>query len=103
MRKTQLRYQHYGPQFYDEVEKRELLDVLESKYPFRWWGANSKVLQFERAYADHMAHYLGVRSAAGSTISSGLTPPSTRPTPARARRAPAARRCAPHDPRPACH
>ena len=31
--------QPYGPQFYDDVEKRELLDVLESKSPFRWRGA----------------------------------------------------------------
>ena len=31
VRKTQLRYQPYGPQFYDDVEKRELIDVLESK------------------------------------------------------------------------
>src|SRR3990172_4344765 len=50
VRKTPLRSGPYGPQFYDEVEKRELLDVLESKSPFRWSGPKSKVLQFEKAY-----------------------------------------------------
>ena len=64
VRKTQLRYKHYGPKFYDEGEKRGLLDVLDSKYPFRWWDSNTKVLQFEKAYASHIGvkHALGVTS-----------------------------------------
>ncbi|HIQ22847.1 MAG TPA: DegT/DnrJ/EryC1/StrS family aminotransferase [Planctomycetes bacterium] len=64
VRKTPLRYRPYGPQFYDEVEKRELLDVLESKAPFRWHGESSKALQFEQAYAKHIGvkHALGVTS-----------------------------------------
>ncbi len=57
----------YGPQFYDDVEKRELLDVLESRQPFRWCGENSKVLQFEKNYAAH----LGVKHALG--VTSGTT------------------------------
>ncbi|MFV1966491.1 MAG: DegT/DnrJ/EryC1/StrS family aminotransferase [Pirellulaceae bacterium] len=67
VRKNQLHYRHYGPQFYDDVEKNELIDVLESKYPFRWWGKNSKVLQFEQAYAEH----IGVKYALG--VTSGTT------------------------------
>jgi 8-amino-3,8-dideoxy-alpha-D-manno-octulosonate transaminase len=64
VRRETLRYRPYGPQFYDEVEKQELLDVLDSKSPFRWRGANSKVLQFEQAYASHIGvqHALGVTS-----------------------------------------
>ncbi|NQU19904.1 MAG: DegT/DnrJ/EryC1/StrS family aminotransferase [Candidatus Nealsonbacteria bacterium] len=66
VRKTPLRSQPYGPQFYDDVEKRELLDVLESRAPFRWYGLKgpSKVLQFEKMYADHIGvkHALGVTS-----------------------------------------
>ncbi len=67
VRKNMLHYQPYGPQFYDDVEKQELIDVLESKYPFRWWGENSKVLQFEEAYASH----IGVKYALG--VTSGTT------------------------------
>jgi 8-amino-3,8-dideoxy-alpha-D-manno-octulosonate transaminase len=67
VRKSQLSYKHYGPQFYDEVEKRELIEVLESKAPFRWRGDDSKVLQFEKAYAAH----IGVKHAVG--VTSGTT------------------------------
>jgi len=67
VRKGQLSYRAYGPQFYDEVEKRELIEVLESKAPFRWRGADSKALQFEQAYAKH----IGVKHAIG--VTSGTT------------------------------
>jgi len=67
VRKTPLRYQSYGPQFYDEVEKREILEVLESRRPFRWWKGESKALQFEQAYAKH----IGVKYAIG--VTSGTT------------------------------
>jgi 8-amino-3,8-dideoxy-alpha-D-manno-octulosonate transaminase len=64
VRDSSLHYSPYGPQFYDDVEKQELIDVLESRYPFRWWGEDSKVLQFEQAYASHIGvkHALGVTS-----------------------------------------
>ncbi len=67
VRKTPLGARPYGPQFYDDVEKRELLDVFESRAPFRWWNPGSKVLQFEKAYAKH----LGVKYALG--VTSGTT------------------------------
>jgi 8-amino-3,8-dideoxy-alpha-D-manno-octulosonate transaminase len=67
VRKTPLRYQAYGPQFYNEVEKREILEVLESRRPFRWWKNDSKALQFEQAYAAH----IGVKYAIG--VTSGTT------------------------------
>jgi 8-amino-3,8-dideoxy-alpha-D-manno-octulosonate transaminase len=67
VRKTALGTGPYGPQFYDDVEKQQLIEVLESRMPFRWGTANSKVLQFEIAYADH----LGVKYALG--VTSGTT------------------------------
>jgi 8-amino-3,8-dideoxy-alpha-D-manno-octulosonate transaminase len=67
VRKTVLSSRPYGPQFYDDVEKRELIEVLESRSPFRWWKEDSKVLQFEKSYADH----LGVKHALG--VTSGTT------------------------------
>jgi 8-amino-3,8-dideoxy-alpha-D-manno-octulosonate transaminase len=66
VRKNVLGSRPYGPQFYDDVEKRELIEVLESRFPFRWWGGR-KVLEFERAYAKH----LGIRYALG--VTSGTT------------------------------
>lgn len=67
VRKTPLGYQAYGPQFYNEVEKREILEVLDSRKPFRWWKSGSKALEFEKAYAAH----IGVKYAIG--VTSGTT------------------------------
>jgi 8-amino-3,8-dideoxy-alpha-D-manno-octulosonate transaminase len=67
VRKTPLHYRPYGPQFYDDVEKRELLDVLASRSPFRWWGGNSKALQFERAYAAHIGAKYAIGVTSGTT------------------------------------
>jgi len=67
VRKAALHSRPYGPQFYDEVEKQELLEVLASKYPFRWWGGKSKVLQFEKAYAAHIGVKYAVAVTSGTT------------------------------------
>jgi len=54
-----------GPQFFDEHERRALLDVLESGSPFRYWGPGepTKVLHFE----ENFAKYMGARFALGVT------------------------------------
>ena len=50
-----LKVNHWGPEFYDEAEQRELTAVIESRNPFRWYaGADSKVLAFEREFAARM-------------------------------------------------
>ena len=67
VRKNLLSSRPYGPQFYDDLEKKELIEVLDSHYPFRWWGAKSKVLQFEKAYAE----LIGVKHAIA--VTSGTT------------------------------
>jgi len=67
VRKSMLGSRPYGPQFYDDVEKQELLEVLDSRYPFRWWGGRSKALKFEKTYAEH----IGVKYAIG--VTSGTT------------------------------
>ncbi len=65
-RNNMLHYKYYGPQFYDDVEKRELLEVLESREPFRFGRreSTSKTLEFEKNYAAHLGvkHALGVTS-----------------------------------------
>ena len=72
VRPTPLSARPYGPQFYDDIEKQELLDVLESKVPFRWSrGPSSKVLAFEKEYAAHVGakFALGVTSGTAALYS----------------------------------
>ncbi len=56
---------YFGPQFFDKREEEALLDVLESRSPFRYWGYSQpeKVLSFEENFARHM----GTRFALGVT------------------------------------
>ena len=56
---------YIGPQFFDEREEQALLDVLESRSPFRYWGPGNptKVLRFEEKFAE----YMGTRFALGVT------------------------------------
>ena len=64
VRTNPLHSRPYGPQFYDDVEKQEILGVLESRSPFRSRREGSKVFEFERAYAAHLGvkHVVGVTS-----------------------------------------
>jgi 8-amino-3,8-dideoxy-alpha-D-manno-octulosonate transaminase len=58
VRETPLRADYFGTQYYDEKERHELLDVLETRRPFRWYGPGSeaprKVLTFEKEFAARM-------------------------------------------------
>ncbi|MHC4203422.1 MAG: DegT/DnrJ/EryC1/StrS family aminotransferase [Planctomycetota bacterium] len=47
---------YIGPQFFDEREEQALLEVLESRSPFRYWGQGNpaKVLRFEENFAEYM-------------------------------------------------
>ena len=56
---------YIGPQFFDEQEEQALMEVLESRSPFRYWGQGkpTKVLHFEENFAE----YMGVRFALGVT------------------------------------
>lgn len=47
----------WGTQYYGEEERRQLLDVLETRSPFRWYGPGKppeKVATFEREFAARM-------------------------------------------------
>jgi 8-amino-3,8-dideoxy-alpha-D-manno-octulosonate transaminase len=73
VRKSRLSARPPGPQFYDEAERREVLDVLESRSPFRWWGMGGrppKVLEFEKEYAAHVGakYALGVTSGTAALM-----------------------------------
>ena len=41
-RATPLRADYFGTQYYDEKERAELMEVLETRRPFRWYGSGSK-------------------------------------------------------------
>lgn len=67
VRKNRLSARPYGPQYYDEVEKKELLEVLESRVPFRWSrGSASKVLAFEKQYAAHLGAKFALAVTSGT-------------------------------------
>jgi len=58
IRGTPLRANFWGPLYYDEKERREVADVLETGRPFRWYGqgteAPMKVATFEKEFAVRM-------------------------------------------------
>jgi len=56
---------YIGPQFFDRHEEQALMEVLESRSPFRYWGSGkpTKVLHFE----ENFAKYMGARFALGVT------------------------------------
>lgn len=56
VRSQPLRAGYWGTQYYDDAERRELNDVLESRSPFRWYGTRTptKVLAFEKEFAARM-------------------------------------------------
>ena len=55
VRDTPLRANFFGPLYYDQKERAELLEVLETGRPFRWYGPGNepprKVATFEREFA----------------------------------------------------
>jgi dTDP-4-amino-4,6-dideoxygalactose transaminase len=54
VREKPLKASFWGPQYYDEKEQQELLDVLATRRPFRWYGPGSeppmKVATFEKEF-----------------------------------------------------
>jgi 8-amino-3,8-dideoxy-alpha-D-manno-octulosonate transaminase len=58
VRATPLRAGFFGTQYYDDLERQEILQVLENRQPFRWYGPGSrppqKVAAFERELAVRM-------------------------------------------------
>ena len=68
VRDKPLRPDYWGTSYYDEKERQELVEVLETRRPFRWYGSGSeppkKVLTFEKEFAARMQsrHALAVSS-----------------------------------------
>ena len=68
VRAKPLHADYWGPQYYDEQERQQVLEVLETGRPFRWYGRGNeppmKVATFETEFARHMQtrYALGVTS-----------------------------------------
>jgi 8-amino-3,8-dideoxy-alpha-D-manno-octulosonate transaminase len=68
VRATPLHANYFGPLYYDAKERQELIDVVETGRPFRWYGPGSqppmKVLTFEKELAQwmHTRYALAVTS-----------------------------------------
>ncbi len=73
VRATMLEAKLSGPQYYDDEEQRELLDVLKNRSPFRWWGLNAlghppdKCIDFEKEFAAHQNTKYAVAVTSGTT------------------------------------
>jgi len=74
VRSTPLHAGYYGTQFYDEKERREVLETLETQRPFRWYGPGSeppkKVISFEQEFAARMGtrYALAVTSGTAALV-----------------------------------
>jgi 8-amino-3,8-dideoxy-alpha-D-manno-octulosonate transaminase len=68
VRDTPLHNNYFGPLYYDAKERQELIDVVETRRPFRWYGPGNqppaKVLTFEKELAQwmHTRYALAVTS-----------------------------------------
>jgi len=67
VRATMLHAKNPGPQYYDEEEQRELLDVLASRLPFRWDRADGKAINFEKEFAAHQGTKFCIGVTSGTT------------------------------------
>ncbi len=73
VRATMLEAKLSGPQYYDDEERRELVDVLENRSPFRWWGLDAKghppdkCIKFEKEFAEHQHTKYCVAVTSGTT------------------------------------
>src|SRR5437762_2799967 len=58
VRSKPLKAGFWGPQYYDEQEQQQLMDVLSTRRPFRWYGPGAeppaKVATFEKEFAARM-------------------------------------------------
>lgn len=75
VRATMLHAKSPGPQYYDQEERQEVIDVVESRSPFRWDRFDgkplpSKTLTFEKEFAAHQGtkYCIGVTSGTTALI-----------------------------------
>jgi 8-amino-3,8-dideoxy-alpha-D-manno-octulosonate transaminase len=71
VRETPLRPGFWGTQFYDDKERAQVLDVIDTGRPFRWYGTGTqppdKVLTFEKEFAARMQTRFALGVTSGTT------------------------------------
>lgn len=71
VRDKRLRAGYWGTQYYDSSEKGQLMDVLASGSPFRWYGPGpqppQKALTFEKEFAAQMQTRYALAVTSGTT------------------------------------
>src|SRR6266436_7073042 len=67
VRATALRAGFFGTQHYDAQERQELLEVLERRQPFRWYGQASRPPQKVATFERELAARMGTRFALAVT------------------------------------
>ncbi len=73
VRSTMLEAKLSGPQYYGEEEKQEVLDVINNRSPFRWWGidakgkAPDKCINFEKEFSAHQHTKYAIAVTSGTT------------------------------------
>jgi 8-amino-3,8-dideoxy-alpha-D-manno-octulosonate transaminase len=70
VRERPLKSGFFGPEYYDGKEREQLIEVLETRRPFRWYGPGAeppmKVLAFEREFAAHMQRRYALAVTSGT-------------------------------------
>ena len=68
VRNQPLKATFWGPQYYDEQEQQQLVDVLKARSPFRWYGAEQprKVATFEKEFAERMQRRFALAVTSGT-------------------------------------
>ncbi len=67
VRDKPLRAGYWGTQYYGEEERNQLLEVVETQRPFRWYGPGGSAPQKALTFEKEFARWMGTRYALGVT------------------------------------
>ena len=66
-----LRADYWGTQYYDEKEQQQLMDVLSTRRPFRWYGPGGAPPTKVAAFEAELAARMQTRLCLGSNFRNG--------------------------------
>jgi len=73
VRNQPLRASYWGTQYYDDKEREQLMDVVNTQSPFRWYGKVQplKVVTFEKEFAQRMETRYALAVTSGTAALQG--------------------------------